>query len=47
MEKLDIVLFAEFFQETPDLEFSGNLDFSLFSQFSAGKIRFYAFWEFR
>ena len=47
MAKVDIVLSADFFQETPDLKLSGNLDFSLFSQISAGKLRFYAFWEIR
>ena len=47
MAKLDIDLSADFLQETPDFGISGNLGFSLFSQISAGKLRFYAFWEFR
>ena len=47
MAKLDIVLSADFIPETPDPKLSGNLDFSLFSQISAGKLRFYAFWKFR
>ena len=41
MAKLDIVLSADFLQETPDLEISGNLDFSFFSQISAGELRSY------
>ena len=44
MAKLDIVLSADFLQETPDLKLSGNLELSL-SQISAGNLRFYAFWK--
>ena len=45
MAKLDIVLSADFFQDTPFLKLSGNLDFSLFSQISAGKLRSLLFLE--
>ena len=40
-------LSADFFQETPDLEISGILDLSLFSQISTGKLRSYLSWKFR
>ena len=38
-------LSADFFQETPDLEISGILDLSLFSQISTGKLRSYLWSE--
>ena len=47
MAKLHIVLSADFLKETPDFAISGILGFSLFSQISAGWLRFYAFWKFR
>ena len=47
MAKLDLILSADFLQETPDLKLSGNLDLSLFPQISAGNLRSYAFWKFR
>ena len=37
-------LSADFLQETPDPKLSGNLDLSLFSQISAGKLRSYLSW---
>ena len=45
MAKLDIDLSADFSKETPFLKLSGNLDFSLFSQTSAGKLRSLLFLE--
>ena len=47
MAKLDIVLSADFLQETPDFGISGILGFSLFSQIAEEKLRLYAFWKFR
>ena len=47
MAKIDLILSADFFQETPDLKLSGNLDLGLFPEISAGKLRSYAFWKFR
>ena len=47
MAKIELILSADFFQETPDLKLSGNLDLGLFPQISAGKLRSYAFWKFR
>ena len=47
MPKLDLSFSAIFLQQTSDLELSGNLDFSLFPQISAGKLRSYFSWKFR
>ena len=40
-------LSSYFVQVTPDLKLSGNLYLNPFPQISAGKIRLYAFWNFR
>ena len=47
MANIDIVLSADFLQETTNFGISGIFGFSLFPQISAGKLRFYAFWKFR
>ena len=39
MPKLDLSFSANFLQQTSDLKLSGNLDFSLLSQISAGELR--------
>ena len=47
MPNLDLSFSANFLQQTSDLMLSGNLDFSLYSQISAGKLRSYLSWKFR
>ena len=41
MPKLDLSFSANFPQQTSGLKLSGNIDFSLFSQISAGELRSY------
>ena len=47
MPKLDLSFSANFLQQTSDLKLSGNLDFSLFPQISAGKLNSIFSWKFR